>query len=203
MANQITKNLMDTSIPKAFSDTLLQYSFTLAADHTAKILTTMVNGISDCLGDIKSKEYPVAYVIEETNLDFILGAVVEYHPNEDPSLPGNWSYIWTFDKSDIPENARVVTLKDVDMMSYFRADAAKKYSMGFETQDAFITCNMVLARTISNFLDTNAKEGEELTIVQDGAIQFRCAVEGGHVVKSAEPIGEVKVLIKGDADIEA
>ena len=87
-------------------------------------------------------------------------------------------------------------------MSYFRADAAKKYSMGFETQDAFITCNMVLARTISNFLDTNAKEGEELTVVQDGTIQFRCAVEGGHVVKSAEPIGEVKVLIKGDADIE-
>lgn len=202
MANVVTKNLMDTSIPSAFSDTLLQYAFTLAADHTPKILTALVNGISDCLGDIKSKEYPVAFVIEETNLEFIMGAVVEYHPNNDASLPGNWSYIWTFDKTDIPENARIVTLKDVDMFSYFRGVASKKFSMAYETHESFVTMNTVLARTISNFLETNAKEGEELVVVQDGVIQFRCAVEGGHTLKSAEPVGEVKVLIKGDADIE-
>lgn len=202
MANVVTKNFQDTSIPAAFSDTLLQYAYTLAADHTPKVLTALVNGISECLGDIKSKERPVAFVIEENNLDFIMGAVVEYHPNADADLPGNWSYIWTFDKSDIPEGARVVTLKDIEIFSYFKGVANKKFSMGYDTHDAFITMNVVLARTISNWLDTNAKEDEELNLVLDGVIQFRCAVEGGHIFKSAEPVGETKVLIKGDAAIE-
>lgn len=197
------QNIMETKIPELYTRSLYtEREYDLADEHTDKVLYSIVNGVSECLGDIKSKEYPVAFVFEENNLDFIIGAVVEYHKNEDESLPGNWSYIWTFDKADIPENARIVNI-DNNMSAYFRGTADKKYGMGFKTLEALTELSRYLLRTISSWLDENAKEGEENGVQMEGTIIFRSTVEDGVIIKSAEPVGEVKVLIKGDAAIEA
>ena len=197
------QNIMETKIPELFTKALYtEREYDLADEHTDKVLYSLVNGVSSCLGDIKSKEYPVAFIFEENNLDFIIGAVVEYHPNEDESQPGNWSYVWSFNKDDIPDNARQVKI-DANLSAYFRGTADKKYGMGFKTLEALIELSRYMFRSISSWLDENAKEGEENGVQMDGVIIFRCAVENGVIVKSAEPVGEVKVLIKGDAAIEA
>lgn len=198
------QNLMDTKIPQTFSTALYnEAEWDLPPEHTDKCLYVLVNAVSQCLGAIKSTKNPVAFVFEENNLDFICGAVVEYHENEeDASNPGNWSYIWTFNKEDIPENARKVTISDSGMSSYFRGTASQKYGMGFESQESLLDTMRFLLRTISQWLDDNAKEGEENGVQLDGAIIAKCIVENGEILKSIEPIGEIKVLIKGDADIE-
>lgn len=196
------QNLMETRIPQNFSKALYtEREYDLAEEHTDKILYSVINGVSNCLGDIKSKEYPVAFIFEENNLDFIAGAVVEFHPNEDPSQPGNWTYIWTFDKADIPENARKVQI-DNQMYSYFYGSANKKYGMGFDSIEALTEMSRYLLRGISHWLDDNAKEGEENGVQMKEVMVARCTIENGEILKSIEPVGEVKVLIKGDADIE-
>lgn len=200
----VIQNLMETKIPQLFSTSLYsQAEFDIAQEHTDKCLYTLVYGVSQCLGAIKSTNNPVAFVFEENNLDFIAGAVVEYHPNEeDASNPGNWSYIWTFNKEDIPENARKVTIGDSGMSSYFRGTASQKYGMGFHSQESLLETMRFLIRTISQWLGDNAVEGEENGVQLEGVMVAKCAVEDGVIVKSFEPVGEVKVLIKGDADIE-
>lgn len=198
------RNLMETKIPENYVHALYtEKELDLAEEHTDKVLSSIVNGVSECLGDIKSKEYPVAFVFEENNLEFIAGAVVEFHQNEEsPDQPGNWTYIWTFDKEDIPENARKVNI-DAKMATYFYGVANKKYTMGFKSLEDLIILSNYIFRFISSWLDDNAKEGEENGVQLKDVIVARCAVENDEIVKSIEPIGEVKVLIKGDAAIEA
>lgn len=196
------QNIMETKIPHLYSLGLYnELEYDLAEEHTDKVLHVIIDAVSNCLGDIKSKEHPVAFIFEENNLDFIAGAVVEYHPNEDESQPGNWSYIWTFNKEDIPENARKVKI-DAEMSSYFRGVGSKKYGMGFEDEASLVNTTRYLLRTISHWLDENAEEGKENGIQMEGVVVMRCGIENGVIVKSIEPVGEVKVLIKGDAEIE-
>ena len=126
----------ETQIPENYSHALYnEKEYDLAAEHTSKILDVIVNGVSNCLADVKSKDYPVAFTFKEANGDLIAAAVVEYHPSDDKSMPGNWSYIWTFDEKDIPEkeNKNVtcnVVLKDENGNQVKITDGKVDFSTG-------------------------------------------------------------------------
>ena len=51
---------------------------------------------------------------------------------------------------------------------------------------------------ISQWLDENAVDGDERSLVSTGVMEAACAVENGVVTKSLTPQGEIKELIKGD-----
>ena len=63
--------LADTKIPHMYSTGLYnEKGFDVAWEHTHKVLDVMVNGITQALSDIKSKDYPVAFVLKEKNDEF-------------------------------------------------------------------------------------------------------------------------------------
>ena len=196
------QSLLDTKIPMIYqtgmsNETIMNVSW----EHTDKILTILVTGVTECLAKIKSKEYPVAFVFAEANDEFIAAAIVEYFEGEKGEA-GNWSYTWTFNKEDIPENARKVSASENDFFNFFRTPAFNKYGMVFDEMDfASIMFNYLLA-VIKKYLNDNASETEEWGVKLDGVIQFRVAVENGEKVLSAEADGEIKQLIKDDAAIE-
>lgn len=198
------RELKETKIPEIYSVGLYtELCYDLAQEHTDKILSVIVNGVTECLADIKSKDYPVAFVFRESNEEFIMAAIVEYFANEDDAnMPGNWNYSWTFNEEDIPEKARVCGPYDSNLVSYFRGTAHKKFGMGFEAAEAMADIFRYLLKVIVKYLDDNASETEECGIKLDGVIQFRVAVEDGTKVMSAELDGEIKQLIKNDAAIE-
>jgi hypothetical protein len=198
------KDLKDTKIPMSYSSGLYsEANYDIAAEHTDKILDVLVSGVTACLADIKSKDYPTAFVFKHAEKEFVIAAVVEYFKNEDdPSKPGNWNYSWTFDEKDIPENARICTPYDGSIASYFRSTGVSKYGMGFQAVNSMADIFIYLLRTISKWLDENAVEGEEAGVKLDNVIQFRVVIENGEKIKSAEPFGEIKQLIKDDAAIE-
>ena len=199
------RELKETKIPQFYSTGLYsEAGYDLAQEHTDKILSVIVEGTTRCLADIKSKDFPVAFVFEEANKTFIAAAIVEYFPNEDDATkPGNWNYSWTFNKEDIPENARICTPYDNELATYFRSVANTKFSMGFDSVESMGDIFRYLLKTIIKYLDDNASESEENGVKLDGVIQFRVAVEDGKKVMSAEPDGEIKQLIKDDAAIES
>ena len=172
-------------------------------EHVYKILDSLVTGVSNCLSDIKSKDYPVAFEFREPNKTFICAALVQYFPNEDDATkPGNWNYSWTFNEDDVPKNARVCQPYDPQLFCYFRAAAHTKFGMIFEKLEFMGDMFRYLLTTIKQWLDENAAEGEVMGIELDDVIQFRVAIEDGEKVMSIEPSGEVKQLIKDDAAIE-
>ncbi len=203
------KDLMNSSIPQIYSNGLYrEIGYDVPAEHTDKVLTTLVYGITDLLAAVKSTAEPISVVIKEANDEFIVAATVEYFENEDdPKAPGNWSYTWTFNKDDVPENARIISLYDGEYASYFKNVAASKFNMGFHKSEYLGDLGRYLMKIIKRWLIDNAgksdDEGNPIDGVSlEGIIQFRTGVENDDVVLSAEPDGEIKQMIKSDSTIE-
>jgi hypothetical protein len=86
--------LMESQIPQNYSTGLYrEKDYDVPSDFTNMVADVLFSGVAMCLGDVKDRKFPSAFVFEANNKDFIAAAVVEYHENEDdPSKPGNWSY---------------------------------------------------------------------------------------------------------------
>ncbi len=196
-------NVSDTKIPQIASTGLYnELCFDVSFEHITKLIDVMVVGVTEALSDIKSKDYPVAFVFKEPNDTFIGAAIVQYVPNEDESKPGSWNYAWTFYEDDLPEGTRQVTAYDPQYISYFRAYGHTKWRMIFEDVNYVGDLCRYILSVIKKWLDDNASEVEETGVKLDGVITFRVVVENGEKVFAAEPDGEIKQMIKDDAAIE-
>lgn len=194
---------METQIPELYSRGLFdEKGYDLGAAQTDKMAEIYFTGTSNALKDVKSKENPVAFVFDEPNMDLNAAAIVRFIPDESGSMPGHWNYVWTFNKEDIPEDARIIRLKDTEFQVYFRTIAAQKFVIGFKTPASLVECGNFLMKQIKQWLSDNAKEGEETGVILDGIFQARAAVENNEVVKSLEVIGETKAIIKDDENNE-
>lgn len=195
------KKIMETTIPEAWSQELDdKYDNVLHPTNCEKIAVTLIEGVTTCLNAMKRVDKPLAFVFERINETFIAGAIVEYHGGKSDD-PGNWSYIWTFDPDDIPENAKIVKVTDVVTHSFFTSVSMRKYSFTLAAESIAIIYT-VLVETISKYLDDNASKDDINGIEIPGMFIAQSTIEGDEIVKSAEPIGEMKVLIKDDAAIE-
>ena len=199
------RNLMeDSKIPAIYSTGLYsEKGYDIAWEHTDKILDIVVTGVTECLSDIKSKDYPVVFMFKEGEKNFIAAAIIEYYENEDDATkPGNWNYTWTFNEEDVPENAMIKDPYDTKLTSYFRTYGLSKYSMEFDKAEYLGDCSVYLFKVIKKWLEDNVNEGEENGVKIDGLIQFRVASENGEKIMAIEADGEIKQLIKDDAAIE-
>lgn len=197
------KEIFDTSLPENYSKGLFEeFNYDVNYTHTSMIADTAFSSIANILNSVKSKDHPVAFRIEKVNGTFVAAAIVQYFENNDASNPGNWSLVFTFNESDIPADAKIYSLSDPQVHSYFRAVAGEKYRFQFITSDSVIVLPSYFFAQLYKWLDENAKSGEEVCITQEGVFQARVAIEGGEKVFALEPDGEIKMLIKDDASIQ-
>lgn len=195
------KKIMETTIPETWSHELdVDYDNLLHATACEKIANTLVEGVTMCLNAMKRTDKPAAFVFEEINENFVAGAVVEYFAGKNDD-PGNWSYIWTFSADDIPDNAKIVRATDMSTHNFFTSCSMRKYSFTIDPE-AIAVIYTVLLKTISKYLEDNATKDDITGVEVPGVIQAQAAIEGDEIVKSIEPLGEMKVLIKDDATIE-
>lgn len=193
--------LMETTIPETYQQELDSTDdLIINADFMPKIFSTLFEGVTECLNFAKNKTKACAFIFEELNGNFIAGALVEYHAGKGDD-PGNWSYIWTFNKNDIPENAKTMSLSDTQTHNFFYSIASRK--CGFTIMAEYMyTVYSTAIKILSKWLDDNASADDINGVQLDGYFQAQVAIEGDEIVKSIEPIGELKVRIKDDADIE-
>lgn len=196
--------LMESQVPQNFSSGLYnEKGYDVGGDFTNIVADILFTGVAECLGDIKTKDFPVAFVFEENNKDFIAAAVVQYFENkDDKNKPGNWNYCWTWYKEDVPDTARLVRTTDIQLASYFRSVSQSKYGIAFENSAGITEVLRYLLVQIKKWLDENASETEEVSIGEEGIFQASVVVENGEKVYSLVPEGEIKKLIKDDAAIE-
>lgn len=195
--------LFDTSLPQNYSKGLFEEkNFDLSDTHTDKMFDVLFTATAGLLNDTKNKQRPAVFCFSKIDNSIIAGAICQFFENEDSSKPGNWSLVWTFDETDIPENALVMNFKDPQTHSYFRGIAGDKYGMRFKDPTCLTTCLTYALEQLYKWLDENAAEDKEVSIELDGVFQARVAVEGGAKVFAIEPAGEIKMMIKDDAAIE-
>jgi hypothetical protein len=174
----------------------------LAPEHTDKILDVTFTSAALILNNLKKKDKAAVLKFDRVDKSLVAAAIVRYFENEDPKKPGNWSLTFTFDETNIPEDADVYSISDPQLHAYIRSVAGDKYRIRFETPESLITLPTYIFEQVYKWLDENAKENEEVSVSLDGVFQARVAIEGGEKVFAIEPAGEIKMLIKDDTSIE-
>ena len=169
-----------------------------------RMFKSMFIGVTSYLATVKSTKTPVAFTVEDEEGNFIVGAVIEYNeaPEEEDDVLGNWMYYWTFNKSDIPENATVYEVKNTQSRKTI-IDAVWQHTSGrFEGTESLIQTFIIGFGSLKDCLLDNAIEGDTYELVYPGVFASAVAIEDGEKVLSITPGGLIKKMIKDDAALE-
>ena len=169
-----------------------------------RMYKTMFIGATAYLAAGKTTKNPEAFTVENQEGNYIVGAVVEYNeaPEEEDDVLGNWMYYWTFNKSDIPENATVYEVKNTQTHEIIATAAWEHTSARFEGTESMINTFILGFDVLKDHLMENAIEGDTYELVYPGVFKAMAAIEDGEKVISITPDGLIKKMIKDDAALE-
>lgn len=167
-----------------------------------RIVETIVAGTSDFLAQVKAKDAGVALTFDNVKGEMIMAAVVEYNDNADGDNQGNWNYYFTFDPKDV-EGKRHYQISLTQVHSVIARRGYEACRIRFAAPNLITDYSVIFANLMREFLETNAKDGEEFVVEHDGYFLAASTVEDGIVEKSLLPDGAMKRLIKDDAATEA
>lgn len=187
----------EARIPNMYVQSMKAINMEWDADKTHIIYEALFLAISELLSESKDKNNKVACVINDAKGNFKLAGVVQFIPNENPDMPGNWSYILTFDQADT-KDAKIFSSNDIYFQRVIANISYDKWGMEFN-EYAYIQ-QMILCAidTLTDWLDKNADPAEAKEVVLDGFFVAAVAIEKGEKVFSIIPDGALKRIIKDD-----
>jgi hypothetical protein len=191
------KKFKETNILEDYSKILAKNCITLGPSITPMVATTLFDGVSRCLGAIKSETTPKAVIFRSMDHSFIAGAKVTYIAGDDPTS-SRWDYVWTFYEKDL-EGADIIDASSNSMiLTYFESSGINLYKMKFAGADTCATMMALLVEMIKKWLTENAVEGETTSLELEGAFKAIVTKKGDEVEYGLIPDGEMKRLIKDD-----
>ena len=197
-------NIFDTSFPNAWAERgMYEFGWDVVPELAPRLLNVVFTATSEILASAKVKEHPVVLRYNKINKELAAAAIIQFFDNtDDPTKPGNWNLSWTFEESDIPEDAQIIDSSDPNVCVYYKAVSASKFNIEYDGADVINPLAVSLLTELKKWLDENAKENDTVGIILENIFEARVAVEGGIKVFAIEPAAEIKMLIKEDAAIE-
>lgn len=199
------KKFKETQIPEDFARSIAQQSILLSPNYVERIANVLFTATSKCLGDVKDTTVPKAIVYRGIDNSFLAAAIVEYIKNEDDPTDmsaGQWSYVWTLSEDDIANCQAIDVRSNSLVVPYYYAALADKYHCSFNDRDSCLKMMTLMVEMIIHWVMENTKDGDETVLTLDGVFVAKGAVENGKIVVSIIPDGDMKVLIKNDAEIQ-
>lgn len=199
------KKFKETQIPEDFARSIAQQSILLSPNYVERIANVLFTATSKCLGDVKDTTVPKAIVYRGIDNSFLAAAIVEYIKNEDDPTDmsaGQWSYVWTLSEDDIANCQAIDVRSNSLVVPYYYAALADKYHCSFNDRDSCLKMMTLMVEMIIHWVMENTKDGDETVLTLDGVFVAKGAVENGKIEVSIIPDGDMKVLIKNDAEIQ-
>lgn len=199
----VTHSITDTNIPSTADKILAQEKLILLpAAYIPMAAEIFLKAMAACLKEVKSKKRPAAFCVDDLNGNMIFAGVVSYEPGEGGDEDaGNWTYVYTFNKSDIPEGSHIVKLNDTLVFPFINNTAYADYKCNFDTESLAVNSITTVLETIYHWLGDNAIADDEVAIDILGNL-FKVSIINGEIVRSAEPSDELRTAIKSDSSIE-
>jgi hypothetical protein len=159
---------------------------------------------------ISKVDEAVAMVLTDTAGNFKFAAIVEYHENNDnPDEPGNWSFVMTFNESDVTELEAKKTVKKLlysneGFKSVFDKVSYDIIGIAFEHSSYMYDACLLIVDTLVQILEREADQNpnEVVDIEVPGYFTASVSVEFGEKVFAVTPDGHLKAIIKDDAALE-
>lgn len=198
----------ESELPEAFSNKVTAKLNKLELEPKFCTINAKISvlALAEAACERKSKDSPVATVIDDLEGNLLLGCVVQYIPEDtgkkdEDATAGSWRCDFTFSESELPENCRVVKLSDRKMDTLFK-NVALNYGYRF-TEDSYVySLAEIFASTLIDFLDNSAQEDKIVEVEMPNYFTASVEVKDDKKVLSFIPAGAtVKRAIKSDIDL--
>jgi hypothetical protein len=191
-----------TRIPSIFCQNIKRVNMDFLEEHVDKMAKVLFTAASEVLKVTKEKDKPTAFVINDIKGNMLVAGKVQYHANtENEDMPGNWSYEWTFNSEDIAD-CKIISISNNESLRIISLVAHNLVGIKFNVPTYAIDLLTEVVNSLSNWLDENAKENEEVKVELPGFFEASVVVENGVKIKSIVPDGAMKRIIKDDAALE-
>lgn len=211
--NSAFKDLKETEFYNNFVITADSEGYTFSHDGDDRIerLTMSFFAMSaTLLSKLKKTDTntATALILQDMTGHFKYAGIVEYHENtENPEEPGNWSYVTTFNESDITDLEKKKTVvKHFYGGALFTTTFSKvSYDVGsieWTSESYMYDGCMYVIDCLLQVLDSEAKLGEVVDIEMPGYFKASVAVENDEKIFSITPDGHMKEIIKSDIQLE-
>ena len=174
----------------------------------------LFKSITNFMAKVKDVNGAVGFIAEDPMQNFVFGAIVEGHDSEDKDMPGNFSFVFTFDPDDMKDCKTIYKMSGNEFKEVAIDTAIHEY--GYQFNATAETDQIDQRRTVITQLLTNAAKCvrqwvEEnsvapepvVTEIKGLAIIEAQVDENGMKVFAITPSGELKNIIKDDAALEA
>ena len=192
---KLKESMLLTNVSQVLKAEYLNLEAVLVPD----VLEAIIESSSDFLRMTKTKG-KTALVYKDLKGNFIVAAVVSYNENTEEGQD-NYNYFWTFDEEDIAD-ATTYNSTEARVQSLLSTRLYETHGLRTNVSHISTMVEKVLMG-LSEYLQDNAKEGEEFQLEDEGYFVASVGVEDGIIVKSLLPDGPMKTLIKDDATVEA
>ena len=119
-------------------------------------------------------------------------------------MPGNYSFVLTVNDEDLKDikEGNKYGVSDNKFIQTVGSVAYELHGVRFMQPQYSVIMFRSVIQTMLEWLDTNAKDGEELSIELDGYFIATIGVEDGEKIISITPDGALKRKVKDDAGLE-
>lgn len=214
VVSAVSKEMVDAYI-KSCKDSVgwdLVEDNKLVCSRSYNLLFRSITNFMAKVKDVKSGA--VGFIAEDPMQNFAFGAIVEVHSNEDPDLPGNFSYVFTFDPEDLKDCKVVYKMSGNEFKEVAIDTAVHEYGYQFKTTgetDAIEQTRSIITQLLTNaakcirqWVEENSVAPEpRVTEIKNVVVIEAMLDETGMKVFAITPSGELKNVIKNDAALES
>lgn len=195
----------NTSIPGQYAINLKDnFGMLWVESRTEDLFRALFSTIADTLKFNQSKDKPrIGMTMKDDKGHFKMGAILTYKKPEEGSEEdsGNWALEFTFDAADMT-NLDMDLDNHSDVFIRCACEEANKICYGrFRSTEVMYNMFNCAIDTLTQFLDANASETEEVEVQLRGIFIASVGVEDGMKVMSIVPGEYIKQIIKDDASL--
>lgn len=196
----------DSTYAQNFSITLAERSSnltTIPLDAVHCVVETLVMGMSDYARMVKTKEKPIAIVIDDMKGNPVIGLKVEFFEGTPDNPEGSWNPIWTFDP-EVLKGCTIYNVSESRSFQFFVDRGRKLYRMNFSAPNQIYFAAIVFADTLKAWLDAQEVSNDvTVSLELDGFFKASVTLIDGKKVMTFSADEEVTNLVKDDVKLQA
>jgi hypothetical protein len=206
MANETNMiNLQNSTIPSNYEKFIFDTTEKLCQvgeQFVPHIYSGVVEGLARTAKLFKDKDCSVGIIVrEQKDGDFIFGVKIKFIPGADEES-GSWNTIWSFNAADFDEDCdKKYFIDDVAVSSTISNSLFRANLRVAGNVDTPFILTKACFKVLITWLDTCAKEGEQVSIGLDGKFEATVDVVDGIKVFNFIPDEEITNIAKSDAEI--
>ena len=158
------------------------------------------SAIAEFLAIHKNTEKKTALVVKDIKGDFILAGIISYHKTEEEqseeTTPDNWYLAFTTNEEDVKDVEAIYSANDLSYQTVLSTVLHSRFGIRFVQNGYLLLLIVNAARTLLNWLDSNAKADDVVEIECEGTFVASVAIEDGEKVIAITPSGELKKMVK-------